>query len=347
MLRAHELARLVAADRDQRQVEAAAVGEMLADVGEIAAVAGVSGVDQPELRRQHRESAPERALSVEGRAAGPVPGGRQHELDAALDMRLPPVQLDHPQPGQAQVVEPGLELQRHDEQRRAARLCCQRPHRGLVEVVIVVVRDQHHVDVRQLRGGERQRADPLRPGPGHRRGALGELRVGQHRQTAEPRQHRRVADPGDAGLGRLQVGCDHRQRRLRARRILAAQLPAPDLPLRLVDGAAVAVAKALGGVVGGSCGGSRRILPVACSGPPGRTQAECGQQCQAGRPEPTSAALHEDEALHRTRLRSRRITACARSAHLRSAPPAAPRPAPGCPGRPRPVRPPGWSCVRA
>ena len=73
----------------------------------------------------------------------------------------------------------------------------------VVEVVVVIVRDDHRVDRRQL--GERDAAARTsaagRPSR-QRRGALAPDRIGEHAVAVDLDQHRRVAEPGDAQAGR-------------------------------------------------------------------------------------------------------------------------------------------------
>ena len=84
----HEPARLVGADRQQRQVEAAvrrslAAGEARADIGEVLRVAGVAGEEGLEVGREHGVAAPERLHPVGERASGPMLRRHEHDLDAA------------------------------------------------------------------------------------------------------------------------------------------------------------------------------------------------------------------------------------------------------------------------
>ena len=214
VLLGHEPARLVGADRDEGDVEAAAQRRRLArrepfaDVGEVFRVAGVAGEEEMQVGREHREAAPERLESVVQPAPRPVLHGGQHHLDrprgAGDRVGLPPVELDHAV--DAALRQPRLEAQRHDEERRSAGLRGQRADARVVEVVVVVVRDQHQIDVRQFGEREAGRDVALRPDEAERRRPLGEHRVGEDAQSAELRQHRRMADPGDRRLHRHRAG---------------------------------------------------------------------------------------------------------------------------------------------
>jgi len=122
MLRAHEPARLVGADRNQRDVEAAsgtvARGEALVDVGEVLRVGGVAGEEQLERGREDGVAAPQRLHPVAQRSPRPVLRRREDDLDRADVRALPPVELDGV--GDAEIGQPGLDAERHDEERRAA-----------------------------------------------------------------------------------------------------------------------------------------------------------------------------------------------------------------------------------
>jgi hypothetical protein len=124
VLELHEPARLVGADRQQGEVEAAARGEARARVGEVGRVAGVAGEVDVEAGREQRVAAPQRAHAVVEPAARPVLHRREHDLHRALGgpdgRRLPPVELDDVR--NARVGEERAHAQRHDVARRSARL---------------------------------------------------------------------------------------------------------------------------------------------------------------------------------------------------------------------------------
>jgi hypothetical protein len=93
--------------------------------------------------------------------------------------------------------QPVLQPQRHHEQRRPARLRVQASQRGVVEVVVVVVRCQHQIDVRQRMNSDAGWLMPPGAGKAHWRCAVGKHRIGQHVESTQLRQHRGMADPGD------------------------------------------------------------------------------------------------------------------------------------------------------
>ena len=184
-------------------------------------------------------AAPQGLVGVEQRALAPVLHRHQGEPQRARLARLPPVELLDAL--DALVVEPALETERHEEVRAARRHRCQALDGGEVEVVVMVVRDEHQVDWRQLGDVDRQRHDALRPGERHRGRALGKLRVHEDVLPGELDQESRVPDPGDR---RPRVVCGERRRiglhvrylPATGRRLghsLAQLLPLPDPEARL------------------------------------------------------------------------------------------------------------------
>jgi len=122
---------------------------------------------------------------------------RRAAIRGRVNISIPPVEFDAPR--NAESLQPPLDPQRREEQRRAARLVCQCSHTGAVEVIVVVVRNHHDIDVRQTL---QWNAGPLRSRRTrelHRRGARREHRIGQHIESARLHQHRRVTDPGHRG----------------------------------------------------------------------------------------------------------------------------------------------------
>ena len=170
------------------------------------------------------------------------------QLQPLVVEAIPPIELDHvldPAPR-----EPVLQAERHEEARRAAALLGELAHRFLVEMVVVVMRDHHRVDVRQL--GERRHRlhHALRPREADRRGALGKMRIGEHIQPAHAQQNGRMPDPGHRRIGgKLRLRGLEAVAVFRILRQAVAQLvplPAPEAALL---GVRVVVAKALGRAV--------------------------------------------------------------------------------------------------
>jgi len=81
---------------------------------------------------------------IEERSPRSVLSGGADERHAADDHRFSPVEFLHIR--NVTVREPRLDSERHEEARIESRR--QSAHRRLVEVVVVIVRDQDHVDRR-------------------------------------------------------------------------------------------------------------------------------------------------------------------------------------------------------
>src|SRR5262249_56696723 len=128
----HEPARLVGADRDRGEVEAA---EARADVCEIPGIARVAGEEERKLGMAQHPAAPERAVLVGQRALGPVLHRDEMDFEPLEARALPPAQLDHVFDSLAR--EPVLEAERHKEPRRAAGLRRELSYAVEIEVVVV------------------------------------------------------------------------------------------------------------------------------------------------------------------------------------------------------------------
>ena len=153
---------------------------------------------------------------------------------------LPPVELDDARLGDAPVGEVGADPQRHDEGGVPAALAdeiVEGDDRATVEVIVVVVRDHHRVERRQLGERERRRVPGARADAGDRRRAVAPERIGEHAVAVELDQHRRVSEPGHAQPGRRRrlearrVARHHRNRRQRAARRAGAKDAGQALPV--------------------------------------------------------------------------------------------------------------------
>ena len=179
---------------EHHQVEGA---EALADGGVLAGQAGVAAEEHTMARRLDDERRPQRRVAVLQRAAGEMLRGRgvHHQLRAGQPRRLPPVELDDALRRHAPGLQVRSHAQRGDEGHALAR---QLADGRVVEVVVVVVRDQHQIDGRQRAQRHRHRLEALRPGQARGRGARAPHRIGEHAQAVDLDQHRRVPEPGGA-----------------------------------------------------------------------------------------------------------------------------------------------------
>ena len=138
----------------------------------------------------------------------------------SIDRLLPPVQLDDL--AHAPAADVGAESEWNDPRR--PRMCARDPpNGGLVEVVVVIVREQHDVERRQAIERQRGIHDASRPRPLNGERALTEHRIGEHIEPAELEEHGRMPDPrrGEGSVARARVhdgGCRDWERTARRRR---------------------------------------------------------------------------------------------------------------------------------
>ncbi len=164
-------ARVVRAGLHQRQVEGA---EAIPDGLEAGEIAGVAAEEEAQVIVDQHPRRPQRAVAVGQRTAREMLRGRRRELQTADRGGLPPVELPHLVRGHAPVDEPIADAQGREEVLHPGREC---PDGVAVEMVVVVMREDHALDVGQVRKRDGRRVEALRSDPLHRRGALREDRV--------------------------------------------------------------------------------------------------------------------------------------------------------------------------
>ena len=156
-----------------RQVEGAV---LLADFLETLEIAAVAAEEDARAARLDDPGRPQRRIAVAQAAARKVLGRRRHQLDAVDVGGLPPRQLPHLAGRDAPRDQPVAHAQRRDEM---LGLAGQRQHGGVVQVVVVVVRQDDALDRRQLFYADGRLVETGRTGPLHRRRALGKHGIGQ------------------------------------------------------------------------------------------------------------------------------------------------------------------------
>ena len=124
-------------------------------------------------------------------------GGSADDGEPLHGGRLAPVKLDRVR--DPSVGEPALEPERDHEARIVG--LREATHRRLVEMVVVVVGDEHEVDAGELLEAESGRsvATDAQQTP-ERAGALSPCRVSEEANPVELDEYRRVADPSHRGL---------------------------------------------------------------------------------------------------------------------------------------------------
>ena len=126
--------------------------------------------------------------------AGVPRRGCCEEEPVHLDL-IPPVHLSDTILADAPVSKMRRDAQRRDENRGRRR---QGLDRGLIEVVVVIVRDEDHVDLTERLQRDRRTIETTRPRPGERAHPRAPDRIRQHPETIELDQYGRVPHPGDA-----------------------------------------------------------------------------------------------------------------------------------------------------
>src|SRR5689334_13321298 len=144
-------------DLYERDIEGAV---LRADAGEAVEVAGIPGVEDPPRGAGDHPGAPERRVADQA-ATGEVPGGGEDEPDAGDRGVLGPVQLDDPVLRHTPAFQVGAHTQRNEEWRLAGFV--ERLDRRLVEVVVVIMGDDHSVDGRQVGHGHGWFVQAARP----------------------------------------------------------------------------------------------------------------------------------------------------------------------------------------
>jgi hypothetical protein len=226
--------RMEGADLEHHEVEGT---EALADVGVLRRETGVAAEEDMVARRADRHRRPQRRVAVLQPAAGEVlrRRGGHHELGAGQRVRFPPVELGDAFRRHAEGFEVRADAERGDEGHVA--VPGQRADGRIVEVVVVVVRDDDEVDGRQRVQAHRHGLKALRPGHPRRRGARAPHRIGEHAQAVDLDEHGGVAEPRGAqprvrrlapDVGRV----EGRQRRARHAPPVAAQEIAHARPRR-------------------------------------------------------------------------------------------------------------------
>ena len=122
--------------------------------------------------------------------------GRDGQARARHGVALPPVELGDALGRHT----PGLQVRAHAERGHEGHgaVAGQRADGGVVQVVVVVVRDHHHVHLGHFAQAQRHRLETFGAEQAKRRSARAPDRVGQHLVAVHLQQHGGVAEPGGA-----------------------------------------------------------------------------------------------------------------------------------------------------
>src|SRR4029077_12365568 len=145
------------------------------------------------------------------------------KVSARQAVRLPPVQLDDAFGLHAPGLEVHADSERSHERQGAF---CEFADGRIVEVVVMVVRDDDEIYRGHCPKGNGHRLKALRARKPRRRGAPSPDRIGEHAQAVDLDQHGGMAEPGGTqpARGRLGPGCEraHRWQRPARHAALAA-----------------------------------------------------------------------------------------------------------------------------
>ena len=189
---------VVGAGFHQGQVERAV---LFADAFEAVEVTAVAAEKDSCVGVDHHPRRPQRAVAVEQATAGEVLRWGGDEADACDFGALPPVVLAH----LAGVDAPFDQGVAHAEWSQEVRgFGGEFEYRFVVEMVVMVVREDHRFDRWQLVNADRWLVEAFRASPWHWRGPLGEDRVGDPEFVAHLQQQRRVPQAVNAVIGRCE-----------------------------------------------------------------------------------------------------------------------------------------------
>ncbi|MND87734.1 hypothetical protein D3C80_797420 [compost metagenome] len=176
---------------------------LFADAFEAVEVAAVAAEEEACVAVDHHPRGPEGAVAVEQATAGKVLRRGSDELDAIDFRALPPIQLADFARVDAPLDQGVAYAQRGKE---VFGLVRELEHGLMIQVIVVVVGQDHRFDRWQFFQADRWLVETLGAGPLYGRGTLGEDRVGDPEFVAQLEQHRGVAQAIDAVVGR----CDQR-----------------------------------------------------------------------------------------------------------------------------------------
>ena len=191
-------------------------------------VARVAAEEHAQIVIDDDPRGPQGAVAVEQTAAGEMLGRCRRERQTVDLHTLPPVELAYLRRVDTPFDQPVADAQRRQKHARGGG---EREHRLAVQMVVVVVRQNHAAQRRQVgeRNGRRMKAFGTEPP--ERRCTFGENRIGQPELTAQLEQHGRMPEAIQAAV-RRRVELFARQRidgqgacRRRAVRLVEQHIP--------------------------------------------------------------------------------------------------------------------------
>ncbi len=132
----HEPARLVGADREQREVDRP---QASADLAEMRSVSGIAGEEDSASGDRDDEASPQRAIAVERAARREVLRRRQRYRERRGGRGLPPVEFFDPADA-GRSEQPAIADRRHDQRMKAP---VEQPQDPQIAVIVVIVTQEH------------------------------------------------------------------------------------------------------------------------------------------------------------------------------------------------------------
>src|SRR5690606_4354750 len=147
------------------------------------AITCVTGKVQAHRSDLEYPSAPQAGIGITGTTPGEMLCRHAKHFALVKGLRLPPGQFD--QSRNAALAKPVCQSFRHTEHWMVAKTLVQCPHCRIIEMIVMVVRNKHDINGRQVFHLERGWRVALWSGKGKRAGALGKYRVGEYVTTIE------------------------------------------------------------------------------------------------------------------------------------------------------------------
>ena len=168
---------------DQRQIERA---ELCADVSRSVEEAGIAGKPRPRVFANKRPRRPQRRICAGRGPSAEVARRRGVNFESADLGVFPPVELDDTRGIDSLTVQVRCDSQGRHE---SMPLVAEGGHRLVVEVVVVVVRDEHHVDFGKRVDGDGRVKETLGATPLKWGSTPTEHRIGEHDDAVNVEQH--------------------------------------------------------------------------------------------------------------------------------------------------------------
>ena len=194
--------------------------EAITDFSEYPVITAVSGVVDTVPSVVEIQAAPERAVSFQRVSASEMLRRREREGDPVVLCALPPVERTDLFFRHAPSAKDSINTQGNKKCPYLVLDCSDRP---VVEMVVMIMGDKKHVDLRKFLRGQRQFGKAFRSGKAHRRASDAENRIDEDVGRPHLQQEGRMPKPGEGQVVLLRFrqkcrfpGREHRAWRLPA-----------------------------------------------------------------------------------------------------------------------------------